>query len=193
MPDANNNTQDQVQDAQDQIQDQSTDQTTDNNDGLRLSGDDALQYIKELREENKKRRLRERELEEKLNAQQRKEQEERGEFKQLYDATKTENETLKLQIAELNTFRESIVAQQEEQRKALLKELPDEVRSTFAEASVEQLKVLRDRLAKQARDSQGADDQTAKNAGKTDDSQPDSNVLFNRPFSVLKQLENNKG
>lgn len=111
-------------------------------------------YVKELREENKKYRLKAKESEEKLKDIEAKlveieetKKKEKGEFKELYEKTKKEMETLQSAYKSAEETL-SIYKQKEEKARAkLIESLPTEYRGTFKSATMEQIEAFKKTLS----------------------------------------------
>lgn len=155
--------------------------------------EDAVREVKRLREESKSRRLKIKQMEDEENKRLQEEREKAGEFETLYGDAKNK---LDAQLKELESLRElkaGVDAEVETQRQAILKELPDDTRTAFDNASLAQLNALQATLKNNPSASQGGNRDDARDDTSDASSGSKMPALAGRDEDILNSLEKNKG
>lgn len=105
------------------------------------------EYVKQLREEAAKHRVKLREYEEQQEAERKRLAEEQGKFKDLYTEAETKVKAYEAELEQLRAFKSSHDERIEAERKALLAQLPEDLRTPFESSTVEQIKAVLAKIA----------------------------------------------
>lgn len=138
--------------------------------GSQLTLEAATAELKRAREEAAANRVKLRQLEEAQAKREQEEAEKRGEFERLYRESTTKLEQVESELNDLRTFKAQISEREEAERQAVLLKLPEDMRTTFADATKAQLQTILERIAASGA-SPAANRQPAK-AGKPTEGQP---------------------
>ncbi len=104
-------------------------------------------YVEQLRREAAQYRTELKTIREQQEAAQRKALEEQGQYQQLYTQANTELTALQQEVEQLRAFKAEQDSRIENERKALLARLPEDVRPAFETATVDQIQVVLQKLS----------------------------------------------